>query len=124
MAKFDQFGKELKILRIEKGLTLREICQKVDYDPSNWSRIERGRLSPPSNEGTLKKWANVLGISKNARKLREFIDDAMIAQGIIPGDILSQKDAVKYLPAFFRAVRTKKPNKEEIDKLIDTINNA
>ena len=50
------FGKTLKKLRAEKELSIREICKKVNYDPSNWSKIERGKLSPPSNEGTLKKW--------------------------------------------------------------------
>lgn len=121
--KLKKFSKTLSELRIKKGFSLREICNKVNYDPSNWSKIERGRLSPPSNEVVLKKWAKTLGL-KEKNDIRKFIDEAQIAQGIIPGDILSQKEAVNYLPAFFRTLRNKKPTKQELDKLIELIRNA
>jgi len=116
-----KFGKTLKELRIQKGLTLREASRLTGYDPSNWSKIERGKLSPSSDERILKKWARILGLSGKPKKIQEFIDAAMVAQGIIPQDILSQVDAVKYLPAFFRTVRNKKPTKKEIDQLIELI---
>jgi len=116
-----KFGKNLKELRIQKGLTLRKVCRLSGYDPSNWSKIERGIISPPSDEKTLQKWARILGLSTSPRKMREFIDEARIAQGIIPQDILSQDNAVDYLPAFFRTLRNKKPTKEEIDQLIELI---
>ncbi len=114
-----KFGKNLKEMRIQRGLTLRKMCRLIDYDPSNWSKIERGIISPPSDERILRKWAKTLGLSQN--KTGELIDQAKVAQGIIPRDILSQKNAVEYLPAFFRTVRNKKPTKEEIDKLIELI---
>jgi len=116
-----KFGKVLKDLRIKKGLTLREACRLTNYDPSNWSKIERGRISPPSDEKTLRKWARILGLSKNKKKNQEFIDEANVAQGIIPQDILSQDNVVEYLPAFFRTLRNRKPTKEEIDRLIELI---
>ena len=116
-----KFGKILKNLRIQKGLTLREACRLTDYDPSNWSKIERGKISPPSDEKILQKWAKILGLSKKVRGFQKFIDEAMVAQGIIPKDILSQNNAVDYLPAFFRTLRNKRPTKKEIDKLIELI---
>ncbi|PIV10083.1 MAG: hypothetical protein COS49_02460 [Candidatus Portnoybacteria bacterium CG03_land_8_20_14_0_80_41_10] len=116
-----KFGRILKELRIQKGLTLRKASRLADYDPSNWSKIERGEISPPADEKILRKWTNVLGISRDVKKNQEFIDKAKIARGIIPQDILSQKNAVKYLPAFFRTARNKKPTREEIDKLIELI---
>jgi len=116
-----KFGRTLKELRIQKGLTLRKASRLADYDPSNWSKIERGKISPPSDERVLKNWAKILGFPSKSSKIQEFIDAAMIAQGIIPQDILSQANAVKYLPAFFRTVRNKKPTKEEIDRLIELI---
>jgi len=36
----------------------------ANYDPSNWSKIERGMLAPPTDEKTLKNWAKILGIKK------------------------------------------------------------
>lgn len=118
-----KFGKVLKDLRVAKELTLRQICKLTNYDPSNWSKIERGKISPPSDEKILRRWAIILGL-KHKNKIGEFIDRAKVAQGIIPKDILSQKNAVKYLPAFFRTLRNKKPTKEEIDRLIELIRGA
>jgi transcriptional regulator with XRE-family HTH domain len=113
-----KFGKILKDLRIKKQLSLRDICRVTGYDPSNWSKIERG-LIPPPDEKTLAKWAKVLELGQ--KKLREFIDEAKVAQGVIPEDILSNKDAVRCLPAFFRTMRNEKPTKEEINNLIKLI---
>lgn len=117
------FGRTLKELRIKKGLTLRHTCRIANYDPSNWSKIERGIISPPPDEKILRKWTKLLGLSK-PKEIQEFIDQANIAQGIIPQDILSQKNAVNFLPAFFRTLRNKKPTKEEIDRLIELIRGA
>lgn len=116
-----KFAEFLKSLRLSKNFSLREICKIVDYDPSNWSKIERGVIAPPSNTEVLKKWAIVLGLSKKSEDFEKFMDYASIAQGIIPHDIVSDEDIVSHLPAFFRTLRNKKPTKEEIDRLIELI---
>jgi len=115
-----KFGQILKELRIKKGLTLRHACRVLNYDPSNWSKIERGKMSPPTDEKTLRRWAKVLGTSKE-KEVQEFLDEANLAQGIIPQDIISQNNIVDFLPAFFRTLRNKKPTKKEIDRLIKLI---
>ncbi len=115
-----KFGQTLKNLRIQRELSLRNVCKLAGYDPSNWSKIERGKISPPSDEKILRKWAKILGLSKNS-KVQKLIDEARIAQGIIPEDILSRKNVVEYLPALFRTLRNKKPTKKEIDQLIELI---
>ena len=117
-----KFGQVLKDLRIKKELSLRDVCRETGYDPSNWSKIERGIISPPADENTLIKWAKILRLT--VKKTKEFTDEARVAQGIIPQDILSRPNAVKYLPAFFRTLRNEKPTKEEIDRLIELIRNA
>lgn len=119
-----KFGKTLKNLRIQKELSLREICKLTGYDPSNWSKIERGILSPPADNKTLKQWAKALGLSQKSKEYQEFIDEAKIAQGIIPQDIMSQDKAIECLPAFFRTLRNKKPTKKEVDQLIKLIKDA
>lgn len=118
-----KFGQILKNSRIKKGLTLRSASRIANYDPSNWSKIERGKMSPPSDKKILRKWARVLGIS-NPKEIQEFIDEAYLSQGIIPEDILSQDNIVDFLPAFFRTLRNKKPTKQEIDQLIRLIGGA
>ena len=117
-----KFGSLLNELRTKTNLSIREICKLVNYDPSNWSKIERRLISPPAEEKTLKLWAKELKIGKN--KIQEFMDDAHIAQGIIPADILEKNEMLQLMPAFFRTVRNKKPTKEELDTLINLIKNV
>lgn len=119
-----KFGQKLKKLRIAKNLSLREICKLVGYDSSNWSKIERGIISPPANKQILSRWAKVLGLKLGSSDYENFADEALVAQGIIPEDILARKDAVRYLPAVFRTLRNEKPTKEEIDNLVRLIKNS
>lgn len=115
----ERFGQQLKKLRKKEGHTLRAICKLTGYDPSNWSKIERGKLSPPRNENTLKNWAKSLKL--NPKETEKFISQAQIAQGIIPDSIMSKEQIVANLPAFFRTLRGDKPSKEEVDRLIEII---
>jgi transcriptional regulator with XRE-family HTH domain len=119
-----KFGAFLKQLRIARNLSLREMCKVINYDPSNWSKIERGIISPPADTRILSKWARAFGLKQNSKDYQRFIDEAQISQGIIPEDILSRKDAINYLPAMFRTLRNDKPTKEEIDRLIELIRNS
>lgn len=114
-----KFSEQLHSLRIKKELSLREVCKLVNYDSSNWSKIERGLISPPTEKKVLTKWAMILGLTAT-KEIEEFIDNANVAQGIIPEDILAG-DMVEHLPAFFRTIRNKKISKDEIDQLIDLL---
>jgi len=118
----NNFGNLLKSLRIKKELSLRDIYKLTGYDPSNWSKIERGKMFPPSDIEILNKWGRVLGIKGKAAQ--DFTDQAIIAQGMIPNEVLSEKELVEHLPAFFRTLRNKKPNKEEMERLIELIKNS
>jgi len=120
-ANLKKFGELLKELRLKQNLSLRDVCKKVNYDPSNWSKIERGLISPPSDESVLGQWANALGLAKESKEYYEFIDQANIAQGIIPDYIMQEKDLVRALPAFFCVLREEKPTRVEINRLIKLI---
>jgi transcriptional regulator with XRE-family HTH domain len=116
-----QFGQILKNLRMGNDMSLRDICKIVNYDASNWSKIERGIIPPPSDTKVLDLWAHALGLTKNNKEYQNFIDDALVAQNIIPEDVMATPGSVAYLPAFFRTIRGQKPTKEEIDQLIRLI---
>ena len=100
------------------------MCRKVNYDPSNWSKIERGKIAPPSERKTLDLWARTLGLKKDSKEFDNFIYSANVAQSIIPFDVMEEKELVAALPAFFRTLKNKKPTKADIDKIIDLIKNA
>jgi transcriptional regulator with XRE-family HTH domain len=115
------FGEFIKERRISKGITLREFCKLLEIDASNWSKVERGLLSPPQDEEKLKKIAHVLDIAIGSEPWKELKDKAQIDAGIIPEDILSDEETVKSLPMFFRTIRSEKPTPEELDHLIQII---
>lgn len=117
-ANLNKFGELLKELRMKLNLSLRDICKQVNYDPSNWSKVERGLISPPNEEDTLRRWAKALGLTQESREYYEFIDLANIAQSIIPDYIMQDKDLVKTLPAFFCTLREGRFNKTMADRLI------
>jgi transcriptional regulator with XRE-family HTH domain len=115
------FGQLVKEGRLAKGIGLREFCRKLEIDASNWSKVERGTLAPPQDEKKLKKIANILGIEPNTGKWKALKDQANIDAGIIPKDLLSDKEVLNSLPMFFRTIRSEKPTPEELDKLIKKI---
>jgi len=115
------FGQFVKKERLARGVGLREFCRKLGIDASNWSKVERGTLAPPQDEKKLKKIAKVLGIHQNTDKWKALKDKANIDAGIIPKDLLSDKEVLNSLPMFFRTIRSEKPSPEELDKLIRKI---
>jgi transcriptional regulator with XRE-family HTH domain len=115
------FGEFIKENRIEKGLSLREFCKRIEVDASNWSKIERGLLAPPQEEEKLKKIAQVLDIKPKSPVWEEMKDKANIDAGIIPEDMRTDEKVMNSLPMFFRTLRSEKPTPEELDRLIDMI---
>ena len=115
------FGEFIKTLRIERDIGLREFCRRLSYDASNWSKVERGVSAPPQGEEKLNQIAEVLGIEKDPVLYTELKDKAAIDAGIIPKDILSDKETLNALPMFFRTIRSEKPTPEELEKLIEKI---
>ena len=112
------FGAYVKEKRLGRGITLREFSKIINYDPSNWSKIERGTLSPPQDDEKLTRIAEALNIEYRSHEWQQFIDEAKISAGMIPDDIVSDEQVVKSLPLFFRTVRRDKPTEEELDTLI------
>ena len=115
------FGERVKALRLEKDIGLREFCRRLDLDPSNWSKIERGRLAPPQSDQKIDQIADILGLEKNSPPYLQLKDEAAIAAGSIPKDILRDQEILNSLPMFFRTVRSEKPTREELENLIEKI---
>ena len=115
------FGEFIKEKRINKGISLREFCKRLEIDASNWSKVERGLLAPPQDQKRLKDIARALDIKIGSSLWKEMKDKANIDAGIIPEDILSDEKVLNSLPMFFRTIRSEKPTPEDLDKLIDMI---
>lgn len=113
------FNETVKSLRLEKRLTLRDFCEQVGLDPSNWSKVERGVNPPPGDVSLLERLADFFDLS-GARKL-EFIDAAALQRREIPPDVADNMILQRALPAFFRAARGYELTEAELAGLADDI---
>ena len=110
-----QFGQHVKGLREKRGLSLREFCRLADLDPSNWSKVERGLLSPPRSRKVLNDIASVLLIPKDSEEWHMIFD--MAAIGHIPVDLVGGARVAERLPIFFRTARGAKMDANMIREL-------
>ena len=115
------FGEFVKERRVARDITLRKFCQAIDWDASNWSKVERGLLSPPQDEEKLKRIAEVLSIEQESDDWQAMKDLARLGAQMLPDDIAADRKILNALPLFFRTVRSDKPTAEELDKLIALI---
>jgi transcriptional regulator with XRE-family HTH domain len=118
------FGNLVKDLRIAQKKTLRQFCLDHSHDPSNWSKIERGVNPPPYDDKTLECWARQLGLKPGTEVWQDLMDQAAIARGQIPADMLSDEKLAEKLPVFFRTVRGAEFGEKELDELIRKIKEA
>jgi transcriptional regulator with XRE-family HTH domain len=118
------FGEYVKELRLKQNLTLRDFCKKFEHDPSNWSKIERGKFPPPNDENTLEEWASQLGLVKGEAAWFKFFDFAALEKGKIPHDIMNNEELVQALPLFFRTLRGQKPSTKELKDLDEILRGA
>ncbi len=114
-----KFGEFVITLRKRNRITLREFCRLSSIDPSNWSKIERGVLSPPKSKEVLEEIAKILQLKKGSEDYHLLIDLAAVS--FIPKDLLTDESIVNKLPIFFRTLRGQPPTIEELNKLIQLI---
>ncbi len=113
------FGEYVRDLRIKNRMTLREFCRINNLDSSNWSKVERGILSPPKSKTVLEMIARSLQEEEGSEEWNTLFDLAAI--GHIPRQILTDEMIIDKLPVFFRTVRGEKPTKKELDELLKLI---
>ncbi len=115
------FGEYFKQKRIEKGFTLREFCRKFDLDPGNISKLERGMLPPPESKAKLEEYASALGLRNGTDEWYQFFDLAAACKGVIPRELMEDKELIKSLPIIFRTFRSKKVSKKAVADLIERL---
>jgi transcriptional regulator with XRE-family HTH domain len=113
-----KFGQQIKELRIEAQLTLRDFCRRIGMDPSNWSKIERGIIQPPQDPQLLGQIQSALGL--DAQQLQNLQDLADVARGEIPVDLRDDELMAK-MPAFFRAMKGQEYTEADLEKLKESV---
>jgi len=110
------FGEFVKNLRIQRSLTLREFCRITNFDPSNWSKIERELLAPPKSRPVLEGLAEALDLAQGSDDFGTLMELAVI--GHIPCGLVDDAAVLNKLPVFFRTLRGEKPKRKELEELI------
>ena len=113
------FGAFLKDIRIAKGLTLRQCCELLGVDPSNWSKLERGIIPAPKDPAILETWADALELKAAARQ--GFLDTAALSRRELPADIASDEKVMAALPAFFRAARGSELDDDALKQFVEDV---
>lgn len=94
----------------------------IEMDPSNYSRLERGKDIPPSSSDKLNLIAHSLGIPKGSEEYGEMVRLADIGRGEIPRTILSDRELAAKLPVFFRTLEHSQADGDNtLDGIIKTI---
>ena len=119
-----RFGEFLKQHRAQLRIPLREFCRCNSLDPAYISKLERGVVSPPKSAKALERLAVALKIKSGTPKWQELFDLAAIEKGMIPSDLLSNRELCEKLPMVFRTLRGNILSKEKLDEVISIIKNV
>jgi transcriptional regulator with XRE-family HTH domain len=115
------FGDFLRKKRLELNKGLRTFCLENKLDASNYSKIERGTVSPPSRE-RIEKFAESLNIKENSDDWYSLFDLAAVAKKRIPDYVYNNETFVSTLPLLFRKADTGEHyTKEELLKIAEDI---
>jgi transcriptional regulator with XRE-family HTH domain len=109
------FGAYVKDLREKCGLSLRRFCRLAGWDPSNWSKVERGILPPPKTRQQINDIATVLALTKESEAYHTLCDLAAISH--LPGELVNANMISNSLPIFFRAARSENPSQRQIQDI-------
>lgn len=89
------FGERLRELRLDRDLNQRKLAGQVGINFTYLSKIETGKLSPPSQE-TINKLADALDADA---------DELLILANKVPDDVKDVITESTEIPAFLRQIR-------------------
>jgi transcriptional regulator with XRE-family HTH domain len=117
-----KFHEYIKQKRKDLGATLRAFCKQKGYDPAYISRLETGLITPPTDSEKLAGLATALEIKEGTPEWVIFFDLAYASNYQVPQDIKNDFPLiVNFLPAFYRTIRKKEMNSEDIQKLLSLL---
>ncbi len=113
-----RFGEFVRERRTTLGFKLREFCLTFGYDPSNWSKMERGELGAADELQTLQMWAEQLNIRQGSEEWQKFYDLAFLSRGEVPPDIFTNDATADVLPLVYKILRGRDDAEGEMEKLV------
>jgi transcriptional regulator with XRE-family HTH domain len=118
----ETFGSLLKKLRLEEAKKgLRAFAELIDWQPSNLSNLERGRISPPAGHKSIMDICDALGLSADDLRRTELIDLAARERNAVPGDVAEAIKEQHGIPVLVRAVASRRLEDDQLRDLADYI---
>lgn len=93
-------------MRKEKGLSQKDLAERVDIDFTYLSKIETGSAAPPA-EDTILRLADVL---------RADADKLILLAGKVPKDLGKVVAGSKTMPTLLRAMKDKEFTEEQLEE--------
>ena len=115
------FGEFFQSRKLHAGLSLRQFCIRHKFNPSNISKLERGRSAMAEDENVLRRYAEALSLVEGSEEWRQFFDLAYACNGIIPPDLLTDDEVVTRLPVIYRTLRGESITEEQFNNLVEII---
>lgn len=109
-----EFGRKIRELRNNAELTQREFAKKIGIDFTYLSKIENGKMTPPSEE-TIRKIAEVLNTNS---------DELLTLAKKFPKDLNEVLHCNPKTMEFLRAIQSKQWTDEELEKIIEKVRNG
>jgi HTH-type transcriptional regulator, competence development regulator len=109
MENIETFGKYIKELRKKAGLSQRDLAEKANIDFTYLSKIENGKMAPPS-EDTIKKIAEALN---------EDPDKLIIMADKIPSDYKPLLQSSPEVPMLLRTIGKGNFSSDKLKKLVE-----
>ncbi len=110
----NQFGELFTELRALADYTLRQFCKELDIDAGNWSRVERGLATPPTDDAFYAKIVKMFDINEEVRD--RLISLAKTAK-ILPKE-LQETELMEHMPVMLRKIDGQQLKPDEIEKLV------
>lgn len=117
MGSEETFGSFLKVMRKERGITVRAMAELVDLSPGAYSDVESGRMKPPSRD-TLDKMINALYLPDAARE--RLFDLAGKARAAAPPDLPEYINSNQVVRVALRVAK-EKANEDDWLRFIDEL---
>jgi len=118
----ETFGGLLKKIRLEEAkIGLRAFAELVDWQPSNLSNLERGRLKPPTDARTITNICDTLGLSEDDPRRAKLFDLAAKEKNTVPGDVALVIKEQPGIPVLIRAVANRRLDDDKLKELAEYI---
>ncbi|MCX6831831.1 MAG: hypothetical protein NT028_06795 [candidate division Zixibacteria bacterium] len=93
----------------------------MNKDVGNVSKLERGLLPPPKDDGIVGQYGAALGLRDDSEEMKELHRLAAIGAGQLPKEILEDDDLVAKLPVFFRTATGSRLDRKKIMDFLESL---